>query len=120
MADSTTPQDSGAMPPASHGSVARRELRAPDWRGVPVDLWIDSDGDLGLMGAEQKESVVIHRNAIPAIAAWLGRPTLTDAERELISRLAEEREDGHPRAWTNRALTADDRATLRGLLERLG
>jgi hypothetical protein len=45
---------------------------------------------------------------------------LTDDERALIYRLAEEREDGHPRAWTNRALTSDDRATLRGLLERLG
>ena len=44
---------------------------------------------------------------------------LTDDERALIKRLAEEREDGHPRAWTNRALTSDDRATLRGLLERL-
>ena len=46
------------------------------------------------------------------------QPTLTDAERALVYRLAEEREDGHPRAWTNRALTSDDRATLRGLLER--
>jgi len=44
---------------------------------------------------------------------------LNDDERALIHRLAEEREDGHPRAWTNRALTSDDRATLRRLLERL-
>ena len=85
MADETLPQDDAAMPPASDGSAARRELRVPDWRGVPVDLWIDSDGDIGLMGAEQKESVVIHRNAIPAILAWLGSPTLTDAEREAVA-----------------------------------
>ena len=110
MSDSTTPQDDAAMPPASDGSVARRELRVPDWRGVPVDLWIDSDDDIGLMGAEQKESVVIHRNAIPAIVAWLGRPTLTDAEREAVE-------------LSYSRLTADTRyasvaATLRGLLEK--
>ena len=46
------------------------------------------------------------------------RLRLTDAEQSLIRRLAAECEDSHPRAWTNRALTADDRATLRGLLER--
>ena len=46
-------------------------------------------------------------------------PTLTDAERTLICRLAAACEGGHPREWTNRALTADDRATLRGLLERM-
>lgn len=44
--------------------------------------------------------------------------TLNDAERTLICRLAAACEGGHPREWTNRALTADDRATLRGLLER--
>ena len=88
MNDSTTPQDSAAMSPASAGSVARRELRVPDWRGAPVDLWIDSDGDLGLMGAQQKESVVIHRNAIPAIVAWLERPTLTDEGCGLLKKIA--------------------------------
>lgn len=49
----------------------------------------------------------------------IARLRLTDWERTLIYRLAEECDDGHPRAWTNRALTADDRAALRGLLERL-
>ena len=44
-------------------------------------------------------------------------PTLTDAERTLLVRLACEAD--HPRAWTNRAFTADDRAALRGLLERM-
>ena len=53
-----------------------------------------------------------------AIVPLYRQPTLTDAERTLVYRLAEEREDGHPRAWTNRALTSDDRATLRWLLER--
>ena len=45
---------------------------------------------------------------------------LTDDERALIQRLAEECEDGHPRAWTNRSLTSNDRATLRVMLERIG
>lgn len=49
----------------------------------------------------------------------IARLRLTDEERTLIYRLAEECEGGHSRAWTNRALTSDDRATLRGLLERL-
>ena len=41
---------------------------------------------------------------------------LTDAERALLVRLAAECD--HPRAWTHRSLTADDRGTLRGLLDR--
>ena len=48
--------------------------------------------------------------------AEIERLRLTDEEQSLIRRLAAECD--HPRAWTNRALTADDRATLRGLLER--
>lgn len=54
----------------------------------------------------------------PALAGSVDhRTSLTDAERTLLVRLACGAD--HPRAWTNRALTADDRATLRGLLERL-
>jgi len=118
MQDQTTPQDSAAMPPALAGSVDhRRQLRVRDWRGGNVDLWIDEDGDFGIMKAEARRSLVIDGSDIQKIAAWLGGTSLTDAERTLLVRLACGAD--HPRAWTNRALTADDRATLRGLLERL-
>ena len=67
---------------ASAGSVAAsQEMRVTDWRGIPVYLWIDADGDLGVMGNEAEESVVISRSAIPKIAAWLGGVTPADTER---------------------------------------
>ena len=82
MSDETTPQDDAAMSPASTGSVAGgQELRVTGWRGVPVDLWIDADGDLAVMNSELQGSIVIHRKAIPEIAAWLGGITRTGAGR---------------------------------------
>lgn len=44
-----------------------------DWRGELVEVWIDADGDLGVMSAAQ-HSVVIHRDSIPRLAAWILRP----------------------------------------------
>ena len=116
MSDSTTPQDDAAMSPASTGSVAhRQQLRVRDWHGGNVDLWIDEDGDFGIMKAEARRSLVIRGSDIQKIAAWLGGTSLTDAEREAIEAAVrvidayEDEMDGFSSGAT---------ATLRGLLER--
>lgn len=64
------------------------------------------------------ESAAAASKEIGLLKAEITRLRLTDAERTLICRLAAACDGGHPREWTNRALTADDRATLRGLLGR--
>ena len=85
MNDETKPQDVDEPSPASTGSVDhRRQLRVRDWRGGNVDLWIDEDGDFGIMKAEARRSLVIRGSDIQKIAAWLGGTSLTDLEREAI------------------------------------
>jgi len=104
MSDSDNTQDDAAMSPASAGSVVA-------WAIVCGDC-VDSTF------CDRDEAVQWACGLIPPpqIVPLYRSPTLTDAERTLLNRLACEAD--HPRAWTNRALTPDDRATLRGLLER--
>gem|GEM_PF-5785974 len=100
-----------------------------DWRGGNVDLWIDEDGDFGIMKAEARRSLVINGSDIQKIAAWLGGTSLTDAEREAVEQAercllwqsaveaeSESRDGRPPQKSVERAQVA---ATLRGLRERL-
>ena len=98
MENSTTPQDSAAMPPASHGSVA--------------EAWLVSRN--GYTSVTMSDSLALHRqqNGCEIIPLYRS-PTLTDAERTAIEAVIEDYEqDGEP-------ASAGRVATLRGLLERL-
>lgn len=103
MTDSTTPQDSAAMSPASAGSVAGKPIA---WIGVfdgepdPEFIWWD----------EAKARRWINTRPGVALAPLFTAPSLTDAEREAVETCIADDE----------AATAYERAAiLRGLLERL-
>jgi len=114
MTDETKPQDDATTSPASasavwplawavaSGSHRVYDVYDNEAEAVAICLWLRDEGnDVSWV----------------TLPLYPTQPTLTDAERTLLGRLACEAD--HPRAWTNRALTADDRATLRDLLERL-
>ena len=107
MSDSTTPQDLGAMPPASAGSVAGGPL---GWAVVNEDgtavRFAGSFLTLANSATQDDEIVPLYRQQ---------KPTLTDAEREALA-LAARRLSGEPMWWRDRSTVF----TLRGLLERLG
>lgn len=108
-------QDTNEPSGASAGSVAERPLGDPESAVEILRLRVAELEEAIRRLAEQDATLsVCNGNVTVTMDA-----TLTDAERTLICRLAAACEGGHPREWTNRAMTADDRATLRGLLERL-
>jgi hypothetical protein len=42
-----------------------------DWKGEDIDFWEDSDGDVGVMLKGDERSIVISRESVPSLAAWL-------------------------------------------------
>ena len=125
MSDSTTPQDSEAMSPASAGSVGAMSVLRKLVDGVrgmtygdpydPSSVEASSIVRWAIDEIEQlRESIEWHKELLVEAEELMCRKNLTDAERTAIQRLIEDYEhDGEP---------ASERcvATLRGLLERLG
>lgn len=113
MSDLTTPQDGTAMSPALTGSVDEPAA----WGVLRVGGgWVSILAN-EVQAETSRKSWDARENWVHEVIPLYRSPSLTGAERTLLGRLACEAD--HPRAWTNRALTADDRATLGGLLERL-
>jgi hypothetical protein len=42
-----------------------------DWQGEDIDFWEDTDGDVGVMLKGDERSIVISRESVPGLAAWL-------------------------------------------------
>lgn len=112
--DSVAPQPTTD---ADRGRTDKADSRPVDGTGDPV-AWaaLLDDGEIAWIGytPEGAADGACGRRIVTLYRA----PTLTEAERTLLVRLAAGSDN--PRAWTNRAITAADRATLRGLLERMG
>jgi hypothetical protein len=123
-------QDAAEPSPASAGSqpvawaVGNPALVSSRTRAVsvhPQRKWAEASARHN--GRSEDDILPLYTHPVPPdrpVGLGFDDMRLTDDERALVRRLAEEREDGHPRAWTNRALTSNDRATLRVMLERIG
>lgn len=106
MTDETTPQDAGAMPPASAGSVAGRVALFDSQQQALFRQWITSPA-AGYV-----------RQNLDGTPYHHPQPTLTDAEREAVERAIEALlgvEDVSAGACAKDDAAA---ATLHGLLER--
>lgn len=113
MTDSTTPQDSAAMSPASDGSVA--ELLET------IAAFMDQTdrfkgGAVPVVTPEATKARTAFFRLRKLFDAAPSRHTLIDAERTLIEKLTWESE--HPKMGRSIWVTPQDRETAHGLLER--
>ena len=109
MSDSTTPQDGKAMSPASTGSVAERPLGDPEIAVEILRLRVAELEQAIRSLAEQDAtlSLLCKRDGSQVVTVTMDG-TLTDAEREAVA------------AANELVGTQTIKATLRGLMERLG
>jgi hypothetical protein len=55
-----------------------------DWKGEDIDFWEDADGDVGVMLKGDERSIVISRESVPGLAAWLTAIVSGMSTKELI------------------------------------
>ena len=125
MTDSTTPQDSAAMPPASAGSVADEPAAwaVLDSRGMVCVAYICREAAEAYCEGTFNRLAPLYRQPQPCPYVTgkttryctLTPFTLTDAEREAVRNAAELMQE----MW-DKEPGPSMVATLRGLLERLG